>query len=255
MGLLDNQTAIVFGGSGMIGSAACRMLARHGAHMVVHFNRNRKTAHHVVSQIKDAGGSAIALQADVTDSRSFGPFIDKVVALYGSIHIAVDTVHNPSEHKLIRDMEWSDWGTHLDALKGHFTLCKSVLPIMRAQKYGRIVYVSGGLSYRFFKGCAPYSTIKAGLNAFCKTLALEEGERNITVNIVAPGKVTAAAPQQETDMSFERDEISNRSAADNPLKRFANPEDVAGVILYFVSPAASGITGQTLFVAGGEIMP
>ena len=94
MGLLDNQTAIIFGGSGMIGSAACRLLARHGAHTVVHFNRNRKTAQHIVSQIKDAGGSAIALQADVTDSRSIGPFIDEVVALYGSIHIAVDTVRS-----------------------------------------------------------------------------------------------------------------------------------------------------------------
>lgn len=254
MGLLDNQTAIVFGGSGLIGSAICKRLAQHGACTVVHFHHNRKTAQHIVVQIEDSGGRACAIHADATDSRSVGSLIDEAFSQYGSIHIVVDTIHNTSEHKPIRDMEWSDWRVHIDALKGHFTICKSVLPIMRKQEYGRIVYLSGGLSYRYFKGCAPYSTIKAGLNSFCKTLALEEGECNITVNIVAPGKVVEL-PDGILHQQAAHDELGNRSAAENPLKRFAAPDDVAGAVLYFVSPHASGITGQTLFVAGGEIMP
>ena len=168
MGLLDNQTAIVFGGSGMIGSAICKRLSQHGARTVVHFHHNRKAAQHIVAQIENTGGCADALQADATDLRSVESLIDETLSQSGSIHIVVDTIHKSSEHKPIRDMEWSDWSTHLDALKGHFNICKSVLPIMRKQDYGRIVYLSGGLSYRYFKGCAPYSTIKAGLNAFCK---------------------------------------------------------------------------------------
>lgn len=122
---------------------------------------------------------------------------------------------------------------------------------MRKQGYGRIVFISGGLSRRFFRGCSAYTAIKSGINGFCKTLALEEGEHGITVNIVAPGKVVAT---HETH-GEARDEIGDISAHSIPLMRFATPHDVAGAVLYFVSSGASGITGQTLFVAGGEIMP
>ena len=74
-------------------------------------------------------------------------------------------------------MVWDDWQLHIEALRIHFELCKAVLPQMRTQKYGRIVFLSGGLAYRYYSGCAAFSTIKAGLNAFCKCLAREEGRK------------------------------------------------------------------------------
>jgi len=255
MGLLDNQTAIVFGGSGLIGSAICKTLAYEGARVIVHFHRNSQAAQDVVSQIKDSGGTAKAFHADVTDDQAVSSLVNNAVELFGSIHIVVNTVHGSSEHKLVREMRWSNWQAHLNALRGHFIVCKSVLPIMREQRYGRIVYLSGGLSYRYFRGCAAYSAMKTGLNSFCKTLALEEGEYNITVNIVAPGKVVPGESGKTIDQESEYDELGDRTAVQNPLGRFATPDDVAGAVLYFVSPQASGITGQTLYVACGEIMP
>ena len=249
MGLLKGQTAVVFGGSGFIGSSICQRLAREGARVVVHYHQNEQAARHVVSVIGEAGGMAQVVQADVTDKNSVGKAIKAATERYGAIQIAVNTVHKRSEHKPVRDLEWADWKVHLDALRGHFTICTCMLPVMRHQAYGRIVYVSGGFSYRHFKGCALYSTIKSGLNSFCKTLALEEGDHNITVNIVAPGQVFPAG------MTLKRDIVTDLNPVEIPLKRFASPEDVAEAVLYFVSPAASGITGQTLFVAGGEIMP
>ena len=145
-------------------------------------------------------------------------------------------------------MEWEDWQCHLEAMKVHFNICKALCPVMKRQQYGRIIYISGGLAYRFYKGCAAYSAAKAGLNAFSKTLAAEVGKDHITVNIVAPGKVV------QTDTAgtdrFQEDQVSKC-----PLGRFTTPADIAGAIEYFASPAAENVTGQTIYVSGGEIMP
>lgn len=126
---------------------------------------------------------------------------------------------------------------------------------MRRQQYGRIVYVSAGLSKRLFAGCSAYSTIKAGLNAFSKTLAVEEGKHGITVNIVAPGKVVPLDGRAATDNPEDWEDMNRQCLDNSPLGCPATSADVAQAVLFFASPQASGITGQTLFVAGGEIMP
>jgi 3-oxoacyl-[acyl-carrier protein] reductase len=102
-------------------------------------------------------------------------------------------------------------------------------------------------------GFSAYSAVKAGLNAFSKTLALEEGASGITVNIVAPGKVASATDQSPASAAWAEAEAHQLAAS--PLGRHATAEDVADAVLFFASAAAVGLTGQTLFVAGGEIMP
>ena len=130
-------------------------------------------------------------------------------------------------------------------MKAHFNICKAVLPYMRKRNEGRIVYISGGLIYRFMKGCAAYSAVKAGMSAFNKSLALEEAAKNITVNIVAPGKIV-------TDTASEKwDEVD----ALPPLGRFASGADVANAAISCLLPENAFITGQTVYLAGGEIMP
>jgi len=255
MGLLEDQTGIIFGATGRIGSVIAKTLSNEGAKVIVHYHRRAEVAHDLVTQIKRVRGTAKALQADVKDRFAVEALLRETAISFGAIHIVADTVHRSFDPKPVIDMSWTDWNIHLDALKGHFNICKSVLPYMREQDYGRIVYISGGLSYRYFRGCSAYTAIKAGLNGFCKTLALEEGEHNITVNIVAPGKIVPKGRSESEGNAEAWNELGKRSMSENPLKRFATADDVANAVLYFVSPKASCITGQTLFVAGGEIMP
>lgn len=209
----------------------------------------------MVEEIEASGGNAIAIQADITDMVSIQDLIEKVLGNYQSLQILVNAVHGQFNPRSVSDMIWEDWEIHLNAIKGHFLLCKAVLPIMRSQHYGRIVYISGGLSRRYFSGCSAYTTVKAGLNGFCKTLAIEEGFNGITVNIVAPGKVIPGDGGSSTDKPEEWDALNQQSMANIPLGRYASGEDVANAVVYFASPQAAGITGQTLYVAGGEIMP
>ena len=243
------NVVIVFGATGSVGAGVCRCLAENGQTVVVHCFHNKAKADRLAAEIKQAGGEAMAVQADVRDLEQTKELVSQVTAAYGRVDGVVDFVHRDDyEPREVADMEWSDWECHLEAIQSYFNICKAVLPVMKKQKSGRIIYISGGLAFRFFKGCAAYSAAKAGLNAFSKTLALESGPDHITVNVVAPGKVV------QTDVSrgdrFQEDSVSNC-----PLGRFTSPKDIAGAILFFLSPLAENVTGQTLYVSGGEIMP
>lgn len=235
-----------------MGSKISETLGAEGASVVVHFSRRSAEAQRVVENIRKAGGEAVAIKADAKNSEEIEFLAREAVRLFGSLHIVVHCAHGHHPPKEVIDMTWEDWDVHLEALKGFFFLCKAVLPLMRRHRYGRIVFISGGLSVRYFRGCSAYSTVKAGLNGFCKTLALEEGPHRITVNIVAPGKVIVRINDTASLESW--DELGKVSSDSIPLRRFATPEDVAEAVRYFVSPGAENVTGQTLFVSGGEVM-
>ena len=251
----NGQTALICGGTGRVGAVIAKQLSTAGANVVIQFHNNKSAADRIVEDVNNSGGNAAAFQADATHEPSVKQLINNALTRFGPIHILVNTVHGQFDPKTIAEMEWEDWDVHLDALKAHFLLCKNMLPVMREQRYGRIVYISGGLSKRLFSGCSAYTTIKAGLNGFCKTLAIEEGPYGITVNIVAPGKVVSPDNQPSTDNPEAWEEMNLQSISKSPLRREATSLDVAHAVLYFASNEASGITGQTLFVAGGEIMP
>ena len=243
------QVTIIFGATGSVGAGVCRELARAGHTVVAHYFHNQKKAQQLVDEITALGGKAEAIQADVRELNQVEELVRQVSERYKTIHTAVNLIHRDDyEPKEVCNMEWEDWQCHLEAMKVHFNICKALCPVMKRQQYGRIIYISGGLAYRFYKGCAAYSAAKAGLNAFSKTLAAEVGKDHITVNIVAPGKVV------QTDTAgtdrFQEDQVSKC-----PLGRFTTPADIAGAIEYFASPTAENVTGQTIYVSGGEIMP
>lgn len=245
----EQQVTIVFGATGSVGAGVCRALAKAGHTVVVHYFSNEAKAVKLSAQLEADGGNAIAVQADVRDLTQTKALVEKVVTVYGAVHAVVDFVHRDDyQPKEVADMEWTDWACHLDAVQSYFNICKAVLPVMKRQQYGRIVYISGGLAYRFFKGCSAYSAVKAGLNAFSKSLAGEVGKDHITVNIIAPGKVV------QTD-GGDSERFQEDSVSKCPLGRYTNPDDIAGAIQFFTSPGADNVTGQTVYVSGGEIMP
>jgi 3-oxoacyl-[acyl-carrier protein] reductase len=251
MGRLRKLTTIVYGASGPVGAGIALALGREGSNVVVHYNKNEAAAADIVARIEAGGSRALALSADITDEAALNGLLKRTLDQFGAVDCVVNSAHGAFEPKAVADLEWDDWRVHLDAQKGHFLICKTVLPIMRRQGSGRLVFVSGGLSHRLYAGFSAFSTVKAGLNAFSKTLALEEGRHGITINIVAPGKVSdsGAAPTSDPWLGIEKHQL-----AAAPLGRYATGADVAEAVLFFLSPTAAGMTGQVLFVAGGEVM-
>lgn len=249
---LTGKTAIVLGAVGNLGQQIAGALYEHGANVAVNYYHNEEDKAAALLNRLDAGGErSLAAFCDVGQETSVKAFVDQVGEAFQRVDILVNLVHNPEfVPKNVADMEWSDWNNHLVAQKGHFLICKYVLPYMRAQQYGRIIYISGGLAVRHMGGSSAFAAVKSGLTAFSKTLAIEEGPNHITVNIVAPGKITSL----DSDGAFSWSDKEAELLEKTPLRRFATQEDVANAVLYFASPIADAMTGQTLYVACGELM-
>ncbi len=249
---LHGRTAIVMGAVGNLGTYIAQTLFDHGANIVFNYYKNEEEkAAALIAQLDPGGEKCLARFCDINDEESVKDFVAAAVEKFGTVDIMVNLVHNPEfTPKFVAETEWADWRNHLIAQKGHFLICKYVLPVMRAQKYGRIIYISGGLAVRHMGGSAAFASVKSGLTAFSKTMAIEEGPNNITVNIVAPGKITSLATDGAFSWSDKEAELLERT----PLRRFATQQDVANAVLYFASPIADAMTGQTLYVACGEIM-
>lgn len=247
---LTGRTALIYGGSGLIGAAVSRRLYESGAKVAVHYHYGREKAETLARSLDPAGERAIAIGCDIADSKTVDAATRHVVDRFGSLDIVVNAVHAPFDPKSVAESDVSDWHPHLEALTGYFNVCKAGLPYMHAAGCGRIVYISAALAVRHAPGCAMYSTVKEGLNAFSRTLAMEEGKNNITVNIVAPGRVDNC----DSESGGEWDDMSEKFLSLCPLGRFATSRDVSSAVLYLVSETGDGITGQTLFVTGGEIM-
>lgn len=250
MGLLDGRAAIVYGGSGKLGSHIARALYAQGASVAVHYFSNAEKARALAEDLDPKGKRAVAAQGDVTDEASLNRLVEEVRERFGSLDVVVNTVHAPFEPKFVADMKKEDWALHVEALTGHFLVCKTALPTMRAQKRGRVIFVSAALAVRYAGGCSAYTAVKRGLDGFCRTLAKEEGKNNILVNIVAPGGVSDSVSEE----GGEWDDMTKMLLANCALGRFATSQEVANTVVYFASPLADGITGQTLYVSGGEIM-
>ena len=249
---LKGKTAIVLGAVGNLGTYIAKKLFLHGANIIFNYYKNEETkAAELAAAIDSTGSRVLGQFCDINDEGSVKEFVDKALEKFGSVDIMVNLVHNPDFTPTnVAEMEWKDWNNHLVAQKGHFLICKYVVPIMREQKFGRIIYISGGLAVRHMGGSAAFAAVKSGLTAFSKTLAIEEGPNNITVNVVAPGKVTSL----HSDGAFSWSDMEADLLEKTPLRRFATQDDVANTVLYFASPIASSMTGQTLYVTCGEIM-
>lgn len=250
MELLDNRSAIIFGGSGKLGSAIAKCLYEHGAKVAVHYFHNSSKADNLAKELDPTGKNAISVYANGTEENTLESAVEKVKNKFGTLDIVVNTVHLPFDAKNVADSKFDDWNLHLDALKIHYLICKTVLPVMRKQQYGRIIYISAALAVRYSAGCSMYTTIKSGLNGFTRTMAIEEAKNNILVNMVAPGGISDAMNQSGEDW----DEMAKAFIARCPLGRLATSKEVANTVLYFASPLSDGITGQILYVCGGEVM-
>jgi len=250
MGLLEGKSAIVYGASGALGGKIARELFKQGAKVAVHCFRGTKKAQALADELDAAGERAMVVQADCKNGQALETLVRTVRTAFGSVDIVVNAVHPPFEPVTVADAGDGDWKLHVDAMMSAFHIFQSAIPVMREQRYGRLVFISAAMAVRYGAGCSMYTTVKRGLNGFCRTLAIEEAKNNIMVNIVAPGGVSDA----ETESGGEWDEMTREFIAKCALGRFATSQEVANTVVYFASELSGGITGQTLFVSGGEIM-
>ncbi len=243
---LVERTAIVTGASRGIGRATALALAAEGANVVVNYASSSSAADQVVATITDAGGNAIALQADVSQTAQVDDLVNKTLEKFGRVDVLVNNAGITRDTLLLR-MKPEDWQAVIDLnLTGVFLCTKAVSKVMLKQKSGRIINITSVAGQMGNPGQANYSAAKAGVIGFTKTVAKELASRGITVNAVAPGFIA-------TDMThnLKSEEILNYI----PLGRYGEPEEVAGMVRFLAADlAAAYITGQVFNVDGGMVM-
>lgn len=248
MSKFEGKAAIVTGASRGIGREIALQLAKEGARVAVNYSGSKDKADEVVQLIKDAGGEAFAIQADVSNQESVKNLIDETIATFGSIDILVNNAGITRDNLLMR-MKEDEWDDVIDInLKGVFLCTKGVTRQMMRQRAGKIVNVASIVGVSGNPGQANYVAAKAGVIGLTKTTAKELASRNINVNAVAPGFITT----EMTDAL--NDDIKEQMLANIPLGKLGSSENVAKTVLFLLSEDAAYITGQTIHVDGGMVM-
>jgi len=239
-----HRVAIVTGGSGGIGRAICTELARNGCHLVINFMRNRDGAEQTLAQVLAAGGSGEISQFDVRDREVAEARVQEIGDRLGSIDILINNAGTIADG-LFMMMPPENWHRVIEtSLHGFYNMTRPVLEQMVRQRRGSIVSISSAASLMPNRGQANYAAAKAGLNAASKTVAMEVARLGIRVNVVAPGLI-------ETDMIEKAPKEYIKGLI--PMARIGQPHEVAGVVAFLCSDAASYMTGQVLSVNGGML--
>lgn len=235
---------MVTGGSQGIGRAIALALAERGAAVAV-MARAREKCAGAVTEVRRAGGRALAVPGDVAEAEDVARAVTAVVAEFGGLSILVNNAAITRDGLLLR-MPRADWDAVLRTnLTGVFLATQQVLPLMVKARYGRIINLTSVAGQAGNAGQANYAAAKAGLIGFTKALAREYAARNITVNALAPGLV-------ETPLTAGLSAAARAATlAQIPLQRFGAEREIACAAVFLAAPEAAYITGQTLGVNGG----
>ena len=236
------RRALVTGGSGGIGGALCRRLAREGHHVYVHSHRGSAVADALVHDIRAAGGAAAPISFDITDTTATRAALESILEA-GAIQILVNNagVHDDA---VLPGMSATQWQRVIDvSVNGFFNATQPLLLPMIRTRWGRIVNVSSVAALIGNRGQVNYAAAKGALNSATKALALEVATRGITVNAVAPGII--ATPM--TAALFDAKAIERLV----PMNRTGLPEEVAAVVAFLACEEAAYVTAQVISVSGG----
>ena len=245
----SGHVALVMGGSRGIGAEIAKTLAIRCEAVIVNYLQSSESANSVVQAIRNANGTAMAVQTDIENKDAVNDLIKMLQQRVGKVDWVVNSVASELSQREIAELDWSDFQRHLDSqLKGVLNVAQAVYPMMRVGG-GAMVNVLSQVT----EGVPParmadYVSAKYALLGLSKALAVEWATHNIRVNMVSPSLL-------ETDLTQHYNErVFKLEASRTPLKRLAKPADVAAAVAHLLSDEASFLTGVNLFVSGGQVM-
>ncbi|MCY3544523.1 MAG: 3-oxoacyl-[acyl-carrier-protein] reductase [Chloroflexi bacterium] len=242
---IEGKAALVTGASKGIGRAISLELARLGVKVAVNYNSSKSEAQEVVQTITEMGGDAFAVHADVSDLDHVNAMVDKVNDKWGGVNILVNNAGIINDGLLMR-MSDEQWHRVMGVnLNGTFFCTRATLRHMVRERWGRVINIGSVVGIRGNVGQTNYSSSKAAIIGFTKSLAKEVATRNITVNAVTPGYISTETVAGLTQR--QKDTIMTWI----PQGKFGNTEDIANMVGYLASEKASYVTGQIISVDGG----
>lgn len=251
---LDGKVAVVTGAASGIGFESARLLAVHGAQVVLLDIDENKGQEAASTISRSTGGRAYFVKCDVTSNTC----CKEVAGAIAEKHSRIDILHNNAGtivRKDVVDMEESEWDLVVDVcLKGTYLVSKYVIPVMARGGGGSIINTGSGWGLKGGDNAASYCAAKAGVVNLTRAMAIDHGKQNIRVNCVCPGDTDTPMLRGEArQMGLDEAAFLSSSATDRPLQRIGVPADVANAVLFLASDMASWITGSILVVDGGGI--
>ena len=244
--IFEDRTAVVTGGGRGIGRAICQMLAERGARVAVNFERNQQAADETISMIAGQAERAMAVQADVSESAAVDRMMRAVREQLGPIDFLINNagIATTTSH---HDLKYEDWRRMFDInVDGPFLTTWAVKDEMIERQFGRIVNVSSLAGIKIKPDMIHYATTKAALISFTRHCAQAFAPFNVRVNCVAPGLT-------DTDITRNGNlELVDHLIALTPMKRMAEPAEIASVVKFLLSDDSSFMTGQTVPACGGR---
>lgn len=244
---LKDKVVLITGASRGIGATTAKLFALYGAKVAVNYNKGQEEAKRVVGEIKESGGDAFAVQADVSDRGQVRSMVEVIRRTYGTVHVLVNNAVADAYPVSFQELTWDAIQQDLNVvLKGAFNCCQEVLPRMVEKRWGRIINLSTIFTDNPPAGQTKYVTSKSALTGLTRSLAKEMAGSNIQVNMVVASIV-------ETDLSKHVPKMFlSGMKNDTPMKRHATTGDVAKAIVFLASSLASFTTGQRIMVTGGN---
>jgi len=246
-GRLADRVIIVTGAGQGIGKVYALGLAAEGAHVVATDIYDPVA---VAEEIGNAGGSAISRAADVTDSAAVRAVVASAVERFGTVHGLVNNaaIFTVLERRPFYEIDSDEWDKVMQVnTRGSFECAKAVAPLMRAQKYGKIVNIASGTLFKGSPGMMHYVASKGAVVAMTRVMARELGADGICVNTIAPGFT-------ESEMAGEHAKYSGPTIDSRCFKRPETPDDLVGTLVFLCAAESDFVTGQTIVVDGGSVL-